>query len=441
MKRILVFLTIICVIATVIVPMGASADSKKKVTVPYLSDATINIDASKDSAYTMSALSLSEQNLFRFPNSPQNSSGSFWLAYDKNFIYLYVDVEDGKIDYSYPDKGATWRRESIGVILDFDYIRTSNYKYQGYENICYVNLSGDNVMVTYHKYREGSALYNKIKRKTISNDGNGHILYELALPFPEGYNVQGGKKIGFEVSAINANNGDRVGHISWSEQGSLMDERLDVIGTIVLGDIPGEESVPEDDDNNTTPPSQDDTSSTEPESKPSSGTSSEDNKPTTSTPSSPGNKEDDTSSHPEDTSSDDTSSKDEIDPGEDKNDLSDDTSSKDEIDFDEDKNDLSDDTSSKDEIDSDEDKNDNEYKDDFTEDDDEEIPTIGATDSDDDSYPESNGTKTTTNTTESDGSSGFNVLLSVLVGIAVVAQLAAIIVVIIFNKKKNSTAG
>ncbi len=418
MKKFLVFLTVICIIATVIVPFGASADSKKQVTVPYLSGANIIVDAEKDSAYTMNGVTIKEQNLFRFPNSPQNSKGTFWLAYDKNFIYLYVDVEDSRIDYSYPNKDETWRRESIGVILDFDYIRTTNYKYKGSENICYVNLSGDNAMVTYHKYQKGTALYNKITRYTVPDTGNGHILYELALPFPKDYKVQGGKKIGFEVSAINANNGDRVGHVSWSEQGSLMDERLDVIGTIVLGDIPGEESVKED-EKPVTPP-QNDTPSTEPESKPSSGTSSDNDNPTTSTPPSSDDNGDDTSSYPED-SSNDTSS--DLENGTDDNKT--DNNGKEDN---KDKNDNNDKNSKPDEG----------NKEDSDKADDDENPTTGTTGNEDGSSSKNNGTTTTTTTTESGGSGDLTVLLCVLGGI-IVAAAAAIVVILIIKKKKNGS--
>lgn len=252
MKKFITFITIFCILATLTTTIFVDAASNKSVVVPYLENASITIDAQKDASYSAPQL-LEEQNLSRFPNSPKDSKGSFCVAFDKNYIYLYVDIEDKNIDYSHGDPSHTWERESIGVILDFDYIRKANYKYNGSENICYVNLSGDNILVTYHKYDKSkyNSTYSKIKKSTISNK-NGHIIYELALPYPSNYQVQGGKRIGFEVSAINAKGGRRVGHLSWSENGSYMDERLDVIGTAILGNIPGEESVPDDyyDDSN-----------------------------------------------------------------------------------------------------------------------------------------------------------------------------------------------
>ncbi len=212
------------------------------VVAPYLDGTAITVDGVKDAAYDeCTKQSITDQNLGRFPDSPQNTTGEFWLTYDEDFIYLYVDITDPVIDYSHPNNYETWNRDSIGIILDFDYIRTADYYYDGTENICYINLSGDNVLATYHKYgkQHYAEAFEKIETATVSNNGNGHILYEVAMPYPMGVDVSVGTNIGFEVCAIDSVDGGRVGHISWSEDGSFMDVRTDVLGTLILEEVDG----------------------------------------------------------------------------------------------------------------------------------------------------------------------------------------------------------
>jgi len=224
---------------TLLLPFTVIADDVqgKKVTIPYIQNGDIVIDAQFDDEYSkMNAELLTEQNLDRFPTSPQNSSGKFWLCHDGKNIYLYVEVTDSNIDYSHNIPAATWNRESIGIILDFDYNRTPNNAYSTTDNVCYINLSGDGVLVTYHKYDKEhyNGLYGKIEYETIQQNSLSQIIYEVKMPIPETVNINDTTKVGFEVCAVNAENAARVGTVTWSPNGAYMDVRTDVLGTIMF---------------------------------------------------------------------------------------------------------------------------------------------------------------------------------------------------------------
>lgn len=219
----------------------ASADEANVLYIPKVSNNAVTIDAVKDAAYNASeTLPLHEQNIDAFQNSPMDSLGEFWLCYDQYYVYLFVDIEDSHIDYSNPDPQSTWLRESIGVMFDFDYNRHKEYEYTSDDNICYINLSGDGVVVTYHKYDKNhvNGLYEKIQTKTIKQTNDNHIIYELALPIPDEISREEGTKFGFEICAPNAMLGTRVGCLSWSEYGYEMYHYTDVCGTAFLGDSP-----------------------------------------------------------------------------------------------------------------------------------------------------------------------------------------------------------
>lgn len=240
-KRVLSILATVLFASLLLSTSVGAAESTKVMNVPRVPDGLIVIDAEKDDLYSHAEeQQLVEQNFEYFPMSPGNTNGVFYTLYDSNYIYLYVDVTDPDIDYSHATPEETWNRESIGVILDFSYIREEAYEYS-YANsgdlICYINLSGDGTMVTYHMYATDAdtGLYDKIKFATVADTGNGHILYELAMPIPEQVDVSEGLKFGFEITACNAELGSRVGVVTWSPEGSEMWHYTDVCGTAIFG--------------------------------------------------------------------------------------------------------------------------------------------------------------------------------------------------------------
>ena len=191
-KRIFSLIATVIFAALILSTTVGAAESTVKTTIPRVPDGSITIDAVKDELYSKAEeQKMIEQNFTYFPLSPANTSGVFYAVYDSNYIYLYVDVTDPTIDYSNPSPDQTWNRESIGVMLDFSYNRSESYEYSYANNgdlVCYVNLSGDGTIVTYHMYAPDAdtGLFDKIKFSTVKDDGNGHVLYEVALPFVSG---------------------------------------------------------------------------------------------------------------------------------------------------------------------------------------------------------------------------------------------------------------
>lgn len=244
MKKLLtLLLSIVLIISLFIFPASANEDEIEGnvVYIPKISNGAIIVDAQKDASGYGEEMPLIENNLHRWPNSPMTSEGKFWTAYDDNYIYIFIDIEDTDIDYSNPEPEKTWLRESVGIIFDFDYRRRTESKYDNRAyNVCYINLSGDGQVVTYHKYDKEhvNGLYQRIETKTVSQTNDGHILYELALPIPEDVSRESGTKFGFEICAPNASEGGRVGSLSWSMFGSDMDTYTDVCGTAIFGENP-----------------------------------------------------------------------------------------------------------------------------------------------------------------------------------------------------------
>ena len=214
----------------------------KTVTIPRIAEMGVNIDGERDALYDLCApQAMTEQNLDYFSGSLEDSTGTFWALYNSSYIYLYVDIADEDIDYSNGNPQETWNRESIGVMFDFSYNRTPQYEYNYANNgdkVCYINLSGDGVIVTYHMYAKeaNNGLFDQIEYKTVSPEsGSGHILYEIACPIPEEIDIEEGGKFGLEVIATEALGGSRLGCVSWSEAGSEMWHYSDVLGTAFWG--------------------------------------------------------------------------------------------------------------------------------------------------------------------------------------------------------------
>ncbi len=244
LKRLSAMAGVLCILAaTLCATVSAEDESTKTCTFPRVPDGSINVlDTQLDDLYeNFEMQELVEQNLHAWPDALQTTTGKFWGCYDSEYVYLYIEITDtGVIDYTHEDPSQTWNRESIGVIFDFDYIREEEYEYNYADNgdrICYFNLAGDFNNVGYHMYApdSGLGLYEIIQSSTVKDTGDGRVLYELALPFPDDVEVKEGLKFGFEICAPNADSGERNSVISWSPEGQDMWHWSRCCGTAFLG--------------------------------------------------------------------------------------------------------------------------------------------------------------------------------------------------------------
>lgn len=243
-KRTLITTLIAVIVLSAFSSTVFAQESEKSMTIPKVKDGAITVDAQKDEIYdNCEPQVIGEHNLGTFPDSPQNTSGEFYMVYDSEYIYLYVNVIDkGAVDYSNPYKEEIWNRDSIGVILDFSFNREFEYEYSYEKNgdkVCYVELSGDDYLVTNHMYAEDADtnLYEKIMRATMKHAvvmGVGNVAYEIAMPIPEGIELNSKTKVGFEISIQDAFEGTGVGVTSWSPNGALMYKWSDVCGRLMF---------------------------------------------------------------------------------------------------------------------------------------------------------------------------------------------------------------
>lgn len=221
-------------------------ESTESVTVPYTGD-SITVDAVKDAAYAAcTELLMDEQNLESgFANSPQNTTGKAWVVWDGGYLYLYAEITDPNIDYSYDTddiNNYTWMKDMIGIMLDLDYNRTVDYEYS-YENngdhIIYLNGTCDGGLQGWHMTANGTELYKLVKFISKIDTANGVISYEMAIPLETGeVAVNAGMKIGMEITAIDAQNAERLGQLSWSPYGAEMYHYTHVCGTAILSEKP-----------------------------------------------------------------------------------------------------------------------------------------------------------------------------------------------------------
>ncbi len=243
MKRLLAMSSALCILAASMCATVSAEESTKTCTIPRVPGGAIHVqDTVLDDLYrNFEMQEMVEQNLTYFSGSSEATTGKFWACYDAEYLYLYIDIADtGVIDYSNENPDQTWNRESIGVMMDFDYVREDAYEYNYADNgdlVCYYNLAGDFNDVGYHMYdpESGLGLYEMIMSSSVKDTGDGHVLYEVALPFPDDVKVEEGLKFGFEVIACNAEDGARNGVVSWSPEGSEMWHYTNCCGTAILG--------------------------------------------------------------------------------------------------------------------------------------------------------------------------------------------------------------
>ena len=189
-------------------------------------DTVPEIDAEKDALYDMvgTKISLEEFNLEYWENKPMNNSAVVYLTYDKDYLYLYVEVSDDIIDYS--SENQVWLRDSVGVILDFNYCR-EKVEYSG-DNIGYVNIACNNTHQYYHEYL-AEPYCSMISYRSRIDEAAGTYAIEMRLPFIEGF---AGGAIGFEVTNTDCIDGERCGVRTWNVDGSQIYKYTHCTGTL-----------------------------------------------------------------------------------------------------------------------------------------------------------------------------------------------------------------
>lgn len=196
----------------------------KKATLKATEEAP-EIDGQKDKLYDKvgTKITLDEFNLEYWEEKPRNKSAEIYLTYDKDYLYLYTEVIDDEIDATGDE---VWKKDSLGVILDFDYTR-EKVEYQG-KGIGYVNIACSNAYEYYHEYLN-EPYRSMIFHRSWVNVTQGKYIIEMRLPFIEEFD---GGKTGFEVINTDCINGDRCGVRTWNIDGSQMYKYTHCTGTL-----------------------------------------------------------------------------------------------------------------------------------------------------------------------------------------------------------------
>ena len=191
-------------------------------------DTMPEVDGIKDSLYDTvgTLISLDEFNLEYWAEKPRNNSAVVYLTYDADYIYLFVEISDDFIDYTGDE---VWKKDSVGVILDFNYIREkAEYEIYNGDKIGYVNIACDNSYEYYHEYVSQSYA-SMISYQSVIDVEQGEYTIEMRLPFIEEFT---GETLGFEVMNTDCINGDRCGVRTWNIDGSQMHKYTHCTGTL-----------------------------------------------------------------------------------------------------------------------------------------------------------------------------------------------------------------
>ena len=223
----------------------AQEPSDKTAEFPKVAAGSITIDGVKDAAYDNACvIDAVEQNLENWDESPCNTSAKLWACWDGAYIYVYAECNDNDIFTDHEGEASDiWSGDHLGIIIDFDNNKTSEYAYNWADNgdhIVYINIAADgdtNFFTGYHMIADDMPYYNLVATKAIIDDAAGKIIYEAKLPCPVSeVEIKDGMKVGFEVGFTNATTADekRMGNVTWSEHGADMWKWSHCCGTVTL---------------------------------------------------------------------------------------------------------------------------------------------------------------------------------------------------------------
>ncbi|MDD4773864.1 MAG: sugar-binding protein [Eubacteriales bacterium] len=195
-------------------PVFAGVDGTGVITAPFTLSAP-KIDGIMDDIWKNAAQIIPAYHSY---SDPQTSATVYVLC-DEEFIYVFADVIDSVKDAT---GEKTYQKDSVNLVIDYNYNRDASYQYGDDDPVISMNFSMINT-------GGGDYIW-----KAVEND-KGYT-FEGILPILTEYKAGG--KIGFEVIINDAQNGDRVDLLSWSENGGDSWAWTNVLGTLIYGEKP-----------------------------------------------------------------------------------------------------------------------------------------------------------------------------------------------------------
>ena len=190
----------------------------------------LEIDGIKDDVYEEvgTKISLDEYNLNYYSEPPLNEDATAYLTYDKEFLYVYVEITDTHIDDRDP---LIKLKDHVSVLIDFNYTRARVEYVNLFSNkVGYLSVACDNDYQLKHAYTE-QQYANEIMYYSVVDKSNNQYAIEMRLPFIDEFE---GTFLGFEIMNTDCLDGVVRGVRTWNVDGSQMEKYTHCLGTLKL---------------------------------------------------------------------------------------------------------------------------------------------------------------------------------------------------------------
>lgn len=151
---------------------------------------------------------------------PTKTTGKVQLLWDENNLYIYAEITDAKVSYSYPIKKLAdmYHRDSLAVFVDVPRDRSKPATAYTAKQYCYsICANGDDVVINPTKNLDISKEFTK--KSVVTKTTTGYTI-EASVSWHDlvKNEVKAGKIIGLDIG-INDDlgNGDREACVAWSE--------------------------------------------------------------------------------------------------------------------------------------------------------------------------------------------------------------------------------
>ena len=181
---------------------------------------TPTIDGKKDAIWDQTAVLSVDRPAPVSGMYPTKTTGKVRLLWDENNLYIYAEITDAKISYSYPIKKLAdmYHRDSLAVFVDVPRDRSKPANGYTAKQYCYsVCANGDDVVMNPTINQDISREFTK--KSVVTKTKTGYTI-EASVSWHDlvKSEVKAGKMIGLDIG-INDDlgNGDREACVSWSD--------------------------------------------------------------------------------------------------------------------------------------------------------------------------------------------------------------------------------
>ena len=180
---------------------------------------TPNIDGTMDDLWNGAPVLQIARQVSTFGSLPTSVRGTARVLWDENYIYLYAEIKDPKVSYSYPIAlpEEMWHRDSVDFYIDVPNDDTQPQQtYTPKQYMFSVCANGDYVVKDYHENDFTDEFDKKVRVRTT---GDGYVIEaklswnSLVKPL-----VAANKTIGLDIQ-INDDpgTGDRASMVEWND--------------------------------------------------------------------------------------------------------------------------------------------------------------------------------------------------------------------------------